>query len=64
VTVSIHDTHSITMLFHYAECGVLFIIMLNVVMLSVCVILLSVAFLFIIMLNVVKLSVAFYLLLC
>jgi len=43
-------TFSITMLFHYADCLVLFIVMLSVIMLSV--IMLSV-----IMLNVVMLSV-------
>jgi hypothetical protein len=54
VTVSIHDK-SITMLCHYAECRILFIIMLNIIMLSV--IMLSVIMLSVIMLSVMMLSV-------
>jgi hypothetical protein len=48
-------TLSITMLCHYAECRVLFIIMLSVIMLSV--VMLSVIMLSVVMLNVVMLSV-------
>jgi hypothetical protein len=55
VTLSINDTqhkrHRITMLCHYADCHVLFNVMLNIVML--CVVKLSIVMLSVVMLSVV-----------
>jgi hypothetical protein len=48
---SAYPTLSITMLYHYAECGILVIVMLNVIVLNV--ILLSVIILSVVMLSVV-----------
>jgi hypothetical protein len=56
-------THSITILCYYAECHILFTIMLNVVMqnaVMLSVVMLNVAMLSVVMLNVVMLSVVFF----
>jgi len=58
--MGLYVTLSLKMLCHYAECRVLFIVMLNVIMLTVViliVIMLNVIMLSVVMLNVILLSV-------
>jgi hypothetical protein len=56
MTLSIHDiVYSTTKLYHYAECHVLFVVMLSVIMLSV--VILSAMMVIVVMLNVTVLSV-------